>query len=95
MPESSLNGLVVYSAFSAKLTSRPAKKLNLTAQYKFDDRDDKTNVMIFQYADAEEAAAANANFPAGPNNPLGAVVAQNANANRPYSRKLNLVGRRS
>ena len=38
---------------------------------------------------AGEAPAANANFPAGPNNPLGAVVAQNANANRAYSRRLN------
>ena len=36
--------------------------------------------------------APSTDFPAGPNNPYGAVVAQNANANRPYSRKLNQVG---
>ena len=89
VPMSSLNGLVVWSSFSAKVTSRPVKPLNLTASYKFDERDDRTPIAIYQYADAEEAVEANANFPAGPNNPLGAVLAQNANANRPYSQKLN------
>ena len=88
-PVGSLNGLVVSTAFDAKFTSRPAKKLNLTAGYRFDDRDNRTAIQIYQYADAEDTPAANANFPAGPGNPLGAVVAQNANANRPYSRKLN------
>jgi MtrB/PioB family decaheme-associated outer membrane protein len=90
VPVSSLNGLVVTTAFSAKLTTRPAKKLNLSAAYKFDDRDNRTAIHIFQYADAEEAASPNANFPTGPNNALGAVLAQNANANRPYSRRVNL-----
>jgi MtrB/PioB family decaheme-associated outer membrane protein len=89
VPVSSLSGLVVTTAFNAKLTSKPAKKLALTAGYRYDDRDNQTGVHIFQYADAGDAPAANANFPAGPANPLGAVVAQNANANRPYSRKLN------
>jgi MtrB/PioB family decaheme-associated outer membrane protein len=89
VPVSSLNGLVVSTAFNAKLSSRPSKKLNLTGGYKFDDRDNRTAIHIFQYADAEESPAANANFPAGVNNPYGAVLAQNANANRPYSRKLN------
>jgi MtrB/PioB family decaheme-associated outer membrane protein len=93
VPVTSLNGLVVSTAFSAKFTTRPAKKLNLTAGYKYDDRDNRTPVKIYQYVDANEPllAAPNANFPAGPGNPLGAVVAQNANANanRPYSRKLN------
>jgi len=61
----------------------------VAAAYKFDNRDNQTPVNIYQYADAGEAPAANANFPLAPTNPLGAVVAQNANANRPYSRKLN------
>jgi MtrB/PioB family decaheme-associated outer membrane protein len=91
VPVSSLNGLVVSTAFNVKFTAKPAKKVNLAAAYKFDDRDNRTSVHIFQYADAGEAPSANANFPAGPNNPLGAVLAQNANANRPYSRKLNQV----
>ncbi len=89
VPVNSLNGLVVSSAFNVKLTSRPARKLNLTAAYKFDNRDNRTAINIFQYADASESASVNANFPAGPTNPLGAVLAQNANANRPYSRRLN------
>jgi hypothetical protein len=86
-----LNGLVVSTAFNTKFTTRPAKKLNLTAAYKYDDRDNRTPVQIYQYADANEPlpAAPNANFPAGPNNPYGAVVAQNANANRSYNKKLN------
>ena len=86
VPVSSLNGLVVTSAFGAKLTSR-RHKVNLIAGYKFDDRDNKTGIHIFQYADASEDPVANASFPAG--NPLGAVVAQNANANRPLSKKSN------
>ena len=93
VPVSSLHGLVVTSAFDAKLTTRPVKKLALSARYKYDDRDNRTPVQVFQYADANEPlpAAPNANFPAGPGNPYGAVVAQNANANRPYSKKLNQV----
>ena len=89
VPVRSLDGLVVTTLFNAKLTTRIAKKLNLTGAYKYNDRDNRTPVNIYQYADTGEAAAANASFPAGPGNPLGAVLAQNANANRPYGTKLN------
>jgi MtrB/PioB family decaheme-associated outer membrane protein len=89
VPVSSLNGLVVSSAFNAKLTSRVGKKLNLNAGYKFDDRDNRTAVHIYQFADAEDAPSVSALFPAGSANLLGAVIAQNANANRPYSKKMN------
>ncbi len=89
VPVSSLSGLVVTETFGAKLTSRPAKSLNLSAAYKFDNHDDRTAVHIFQYADAGEGATSSSYFPAGSNNPLGAVLAQNANANRPYSKKEN------
>jgi MtrB/PioB family decaheme-associated outer membrane protein len=91
VPVNSLDGLVVNEAFNAKFNSKPAKRLSLTAAYKFDNRDNRTAVHIFQYADAGEAASANAAFVAGPSNPLGAVLAQNANANRAYSRKTNQV----
>jgi MtrB/PioB family decaheme-associated outer membrane protein len=91
VPVTSLSGLVVTTAFNAKFTANPNKKFTLVASYKFDDHDNRTPIHIYQYADAEEPPAVNANFPAGPNNPLGAVVAQNANANRPYSRSLNLA----
>jgi MtrB/PioB family decaheme-associated outer membrane protein len=91
VPVSSLNGLVVTTAFNAKFTTKLSRRLALTTAYKFDNRDNRTPIHIFQYADAEEAPTSNANFVAGPGNPLGAVVAQNANANRPYSRRLNLA----
>jgi hypothetical protein len=95
VPVRSLNGLVVTTLLTARVTSRPAKKLNLSASYKYNNRDNQTPINIYQYADAGEAPAASTAcgstgcFPAGPSNPLGAVVAQNANANRPYSRRLN------
>ena len=91
VPVSSLDGLVVSTLFNAKLTGKAGKKLNWSAGYRFDDRDNRTAIHIFQYADAEEAPAASANFPGGSANPLGAVLAQNANANRPYGRKQNQV----
>jgi MtrB/PioB family decaheme-associated outer membrane protein len=91
VPVTSLNGLVTTTAFNTKLTARPAKKLSLTGAYKFDNRDNRTPIHIYQYADAGEAPAPNANFPAAASNPYGPVLAQNANANRPYSRKLNQV----
>jgi MtrB/PioB family decaheme-associated outer membrane protein len=84
VPVTSLNGLVVFSNFGARLTSR-LRKAALVAAYRFDDHDNRTGVHLFQYADAGEAPAASANFPAGAANTLGAVTAQNANANRPYS----------
>jgi MtrB/PioB family decaheme-associated outer membrane protein len=95
VPVTSLNALVVSTALDVKLTSRPAKKLNLLAAYRYNNRDNQTPIYIFQYADAGEAPSPNANFPAGPNNPYGAVVAQNANANRAYSRKLNQLNAES
>jgi len=91
VPVTSLNGLVVTTAFNVKLTARPAKSLSLIAAYKFDDRDNRTPVRIYQYADAGEVATPSIQFPAGPNNPYGAILAQNANANRPYSRRVNQV----
>lgn len=89
VPVTSLDGLVVSKAFNARLTSRFGKAVNLTAAYRFDERENRTTIHIFQYSDAEEALAVSANFPASAGNPLGAVLAQNANANRPYSKKAN------
>ena len=83
VPASSLSGLVVTKDLSLKLTARPMSALNLTGAYKFNDRDNRTPVNTYQFADAQEAAVANGNFAAG------TVLAQNANANRPYSKKLN------
>jgi MtrB/PioB family decaheme-associated outer membrane protein len=91
VPVTSLSGLVLTTALSAKFTSRPAKKLHFTAGYKYDDRDNRSPVHIYQYEDAGEPLSANANFPAGAGNPYGAVLARNANANRPYSRRAHQV----
>ena len=91
VPVPSLDGLVVSSNFGATLTSR-LHKVNLTAVYRFNDHDNQTGVHIFQFADAGEAPAVSALFPAGAANSLGAVLAQNANANRPYSHKINRAG---
>lgn len=89
VPLSSANGLVVTTSAYGKVTNHPSKKVNLAASYKFDNRDNQTPVNIYQFGDAQEAVAASTAF--APNNPLGPVLAQNANANRPYSRRLNLL----
>ena len=90
VPVSSLNGLVVSTNANATLTTR-LRKATLAARYRFSDRDNRTAVHIFQFSDANEATRASVLFPAGEANPLGAVLAQNANANRPYSRKRNFA----
>jgi MtrB/PioB family decaheme-associated outer membrane protein len=89
VPVPSLNGLVVTTAVDAKFTAQPAKKLDFSAAYKYNDHDNRTPINIFQFADAGEDIGVNTNFPASGSNPYGAVQAQNANANRPYSKKLN------
>jgi len=89
VPVQSFNGLVVSSAVNVKLTARPSKKLNAAAAYKYDNRNNRTAVFLYQFGDAGEPVSVNTNFPAGPANPLGAMVINNANANRPYSKNLN------
>ncbi len=87
VPGTSLHGLVANTLLHAKLTARPAKSLHLAAAFRYNNRDNQTPVNIYQYADAGETPEASALFPAGSGNPLGPVLAQNANANRPYSRE--------
>ena len=92
VPQTSLNGLVVSKAFNLKLTTKATKDLNLSAGYKFDQRDNRTPVNTYQFADAGEAAAASALFTGlGVSSGAPAVLAQNANANRPYSKKVNQI----
>lgn len=101
LPQSSLNGLVVTKAVNFKLTSRPVKDLNLTANYKLDNRDNQTAVNNYVYYDPGETAnnaggktsVFNAAAQAGvlgwmPGGILGTNA--NINANRPYSKKVNL-----
>jgi MtrB/PioB family decaheme-associated outer membrane protein len=89
VPVKSLNGLVLTGTVNARLSAKPTKKLALVTTYRLDERDNRTAVHIFQYADAGDTPVGNTNF--GANSPLGPVLAQNANANRPYSRRVNQV----
>jgi MtrB/PioB family decaheme-associated outer membrane protein len=91
VPVSSPDALVVSRLFHAKFTNRPRKSLNVAVSYRLEDRDNRTPIHLFQYSDAGESPAVNNNFVAGPNNPFGLVLAQNANANRPYSRTSHQV----
>jgi MtrB/PioB family decaheme-associated outer membrane protein len=91
LPASSLNGLVVSTAFNAKFTTKPIKGMNLIAGYKYDDRDNRTSVNTYVFQDANEARAAaaspfNAALGLAPNT-LGSNI--NIYANRPYSKKIN------
>jgi MtrB/PioB family decaheme-associated outer membrane protein len=90
-PASSLNGLVVTTAFNARLTAKPVKGVNLVANYKYDDRDNRTSVNTYLFQDANEARSSGASaFNAAlglPANTLGTNI--NIYANRPYSKKLN------
>lgn len=89
VPVASLQGLVVTTSAYGKVTNRPTKKVNLSASYKFDDRNNQTPIQVYQFADAEETNAPNTSF--APTNPLGPLLSANANANRPYSRRLNAL----
>lgn len=88
LPASSLDGLVVTKAFDAKLTAKPIKDLSLAANYKYDNRDNRTPVNIYLFQDANEAKSGTSIFNAA----LGlSGVGTNTNiyANRAYSKKVN------
>jgi len=90
VPASSLNALVVNKAFNARLTSRPLKDLSLAANYKYDERDNRTPVNTYAFYDAQESAtgAANAAFRSALGvSSLGSNA--NINANRAYSKRVN------
>jgi MtrB/PioB family decaheme-associated outer membrane protein len=90
VPVPSLNGLLVTQALNLKLISRPTKAWTLTAAYKFDERDNRTAVNNYVFYDAGETKTGTSVFTAYfPGLGLGANT--NINANRPYSRRLNLL----
>ena len=99
LPAGSLNGLVVSSTVNAKLTAKPGKKWNLSAAYKFDNRDNQTPVNTYLFQDANESKSA-ASSPFAGINGLPATLGSNTNIyeNRAYSKQvnqLNLQGERS
>jgi hypothetical protein len=91
LPRSSLNGLVDWSSFSARLTAKPTKDLSLVANYKFDYRDNRTPVSTYEFYDANEPPASTASPFNGVLGLPPGTLASNINiyANRPYSKKLN------
>lgn len=93
LPRSSLNGLVDWSSFSARLTAKPTKDLSLVANYKFDYRDNRTPVSTYEFYDANEPPASTASPFNGVLGLPPGTLASNINiyANRPYSKKLNQV----
>jgi MtrB/PioB family decaheme-associated outer membrane protein len=91
LPTGSLQGLVVWSTVNAKLTSKLGKKWNLTASYKFDNRDNQTPVNTYLFQDANEPKSGTSAF-AGLNG-LPATLGTNTNVynNRAYSRQINQI----
>lgn len=90
LPATSLNGLVVTKAFNMKLTHKASNDLNLAANYKYDNRDNRTPINTYYFHDANEANSGTFAFGS-----LGglttAQLGSNLNVynNRPYSKKVN------
>lgn len=55
LPESSPNAKVINSDFLARLTSKPTRELQLMAQYRYEDRDNKTPSQNFLVAGGDAA----------------------------------------
>ena len=96
LPANSLHGLVTTKSLDLKLTSKPVKDLNLTAAYKYNDRNNSTPVNTYVFSDLDNAWATAGTFrgnlvPGWGNVPL--TVQGNSNgtieANRAYSKKTN------
>ena len=87
VPASSAQALVVSKSLNLKLTGRPAARLQLSGAYKFDERDNRTPVNTYQFSDNNQPVAPLPSA-AAPSFP-GVVVAQNANANQPYSKRVH------
>lgn len=89
LPTTSLDGLVVSKGLNLKLTSKATRGLNLTAGYKFDDRDNRTPVNTYLFQDANETKSGVSPF-AGLNGlPAGLGINTNIYNNRAYSKKTN------
>lgn len=93
LPASSLHGLVVTSDLNMKLTTRPLPGLNLSANYKFANRDNQTPVNLYLFQDVNEAKSGVSPFNALLGYPLTGATSLGSNtniyANRAYSKKVN------
>jgi len=83
LPAPNLGGLVVTTAFNAKLTSKATQDLGLTAAYKYENRDNQTPINTYYFQDANETKSGVNSWLAGQGSNL------NMYANRAYSKKLN------
>ena len=91
VPVASLNGLIVTKALNAKLTAKPFSGWDFAANYKYDERDNRTPIHTYIFQDANEAAAATPSpFNAALGLPAGRLASNiNIYNNRPYSKKTN------
>jgi MtrB/PioB family decaheme-associated outer membrane protein len=88
VPVASASALVVTKVANLKLSSRPLKDLALNANYKFEDRDNKTPVNTYGFYDAGVSGSGTSVFSSYyPGLTLGSNL--NLNANRPYSKRTN------
>ncbi len=90
LPATSLNGLVISEMFTARLTAKPVKNLNVGLGYTYNDRDNKTPVNTYAFYDAEEPKTGASSFNGALGLPAGTLGSNiNIYANRPYSKRVN------
>jgi len=93
VPVASLHGVVVTTDLNLKLTTRPMAGLNLSANYKYDNRDNQTPVHTYYFQDANEAKSGVSAFNTALGFPLTGLTSLGTNTdiynNRAYSKKLN------
>ena len=83
LPGTSLQGVVVTTGFNAKLTSKATQSLGLTANFKYENRDNQTPINTYYFQDANETKSGVNAWLAGQGSNL------NMYANRAYSKKLS------
>lgn len=58
VPANSANAKVINTNFNARLTARPLKELNLSAAYKYEDRDNRTPINTYRTVGGDATGAA-------------------------------------
>jgi MtrB/PioB family decaheme-associated outer membrane protein len=90
LPRSSLDGLVISKALNLRLTTKASNDLNITTNYKYDDRENRTPISTYMFYDAGEAKTGASPFNAALGLPAGTLGSNiNIYNNRPYSKTLN------
>lgn len=89
LPVPSLDGLLVTSMVHATFTAEPTKKWNLTAAYKYFNRDNQTPVHTYLFQDVNETKSGASPFSGLYGLPAGLGSNTNIYQNRAYSEKNN------